>query len=636
MIPGSPGDTAGPVTAPLAARAGGGLDPTHAAVGAWSGGAFMPFGVPLEEERLCSLLRPGGGLRTVLSADVYGKGAADRLLGRALEGVPRESYCLIGGVGHDFYEGVRAGRGGYQRFTDPSLRDEAGYAGYLRMAAEFSLERLGVSSFDVLLLHNPDRTGYESEAVWAGMQALREEGLTRKIGIAPGPDNGFVLDLISCLERFGELIDWAMLILNPFEPWPAELALGAAAAHDVGVITRVLDHGGVFWDDVRPMHAFPPGDHRSFRPPGWVEAACRKLERIRPIGERHGLTMLQLAGAWNLAHEAVRCVVPTLAQELGERARPVEDKRAELEAMPARSPLSARELLEIRSVGENRGSVPLKGASRQYSGRERADAWPMSPELEQVAERWGIEPDRDLLCPTDLRDQRERGAPRNGIPQTLDRRLFVSLHAFTGARSLDAIEAALRQSELEGVLYSGLADPLGATLVLMDEDPERMADSGRELLTGEAFTLLEPIPALSMLGRTYGSGHEPALRDWLLDAPRRKLAGDDATWAVWYPLRRTGAFYRLPERERERILAEHGRIGRIFGEAGYADDVRLECFGLDQADNEYVIGLLGPRLDALSRLVKAMRSTEQTSEHMASIGPFFVGRRVAHTIRVPG
>ena len=55
------------------------------------------------------------------------------------------------------------------------------------MATERSLERCGIDHFDVLLLHNPDRTGYASEAVWSGMAALRDAGLTRMIGLAPGP-----------------------------------------------------------------------------------------------------------------------------------------------------------------------------------------------------------------------------------------------------------------------------------------------------------------------------------------------------------------------------------------------------------------------------------------------------------------
>ena len=96
------------------------------------------------------------------------------------------------------------------------------------MATERSLERCGVDRFDVLLLHNPDRIGYSSEAVWEGMRALREEGLADALGVAPGPANGFTLDVILCLERFAEVIDWTMIILGPMEPWPGELVLGAA------------------------------------------------------------------------------------------------------------------------------------------------------------------------------------------------------------------------------------------------------------------------------------------------------------------------------------------------------------------------------------------------------------------------
>ena len=96
------------------------------------------------------------------------------------------------------------------------------------MAVERSLERCGTDSFELLLLHNPDRRGFESPEVWDALRELRDDGLTAALGVAPGPANGFTLDVIGCFERYGELIDWAMLILNPFEPWPGELALDAA------------------------------------------------------------------------------------------------------------------------------------------------------------------------------------------------------------------------------------------------------------------------------------------------------------------------------------------------------------------------------------------------------------------------
>lgn len=372
-------------------------EPGRSAIGTWSGGRFLHFGAPLEEDRLAALLRPGEGIDTVLTADAYGTGEADKVLGRALGGVAREDYSLVAAVGHDFYEGKRNGPKGFPRFTDASLRGPDDYASYLRMATEKSLERVGASRFDLLLLHNPDRIGYSSEVVWDGMGALREAGLTAKIGVAPGPANGFTLDLISCLERFGERIDWAMIILNPMEPWPGELVLDAAARHEVKVITRVVDYGGLFWDDLRPGMELAEGDHRGFRPAGWIEAGLEKLDRLRPFAERAELTPMGLSCQWNLAHPAVECVAPTLIQEVGPEARTIESERAELAAIPAEGRLSDEDVAAIRAIGDNTGRMALKGANPTFEGEEQPDRWPLSQDLVEVGGRWGIDPERDLV-----------------------------------------------------------------------------------------------------------------------------------------------------------------------------------------------------------------------------------------------
>jgi aryl-alcohol dehydrogenase-like predicted oxidoreductase len=371
--------------------------PGRVAVGTWSGGRFMHFGEAIDDDRFEALITPGDGIDTVLTADVYGAGEADAMLGRALDGVDRQTTCIVGAVGHDFYEGERNGPKGFPRFTDPALRGPDQYASYLRMAAERSLERCGIDRFDLLLLHNPDRTGYTSEHVWAGMAALRDAGLTSMIGVAPGPANGFTLDLIDCLERYGELLDWAMIILNPLEPWPGELVLGAAAQADVQLITRVVDYGGLFFDDLLPGQELAKGDHRGFRPPGWIEAGRARVEPMRPIAQRAGLTMIQLACQWNLAHGPVACTAPTLIQEVGPRAKRIEDKRAELAALPERQLLSDDDVATIRSLGDNTGSMLLKGANPEFSGEEQPDRWHLDERLQSVAQRWEIEPGRDLV-----------------------------------------------------------------------------------------------------------------------------------------------------------------------------------------------------------------------------------------------
>lgn len=356
----------------------------------------MHFGQEISEQRLHKLLAPGEGIDTVISADVYGEGAADTLLGQAIAGAQRDSFCLVGAIGHDFYEGTREGAKGFPRFTDPRLREPASYAAYIRSATERSLRRLGSDHLDLLLLHNPDSIGYSSEAVWEGMQAVRDAGLAAAIGVAPGPANGFTLDLIDCFERFGALIDWAMVILSPMEPWPGQLVLDAARRHDVSLITRVVDYGGLFHGDVRPGHSFAQRDHRAFRPAGWVERGSEKLEAMAPYAQRHDLSTLQLACCWNLSQHPVACVAPTLIQEQGDHARPIEDKRADLAGVPAASPLSEAEVRELAAIGDNSGSMALKGASADYEGEPAADRWPLSERLRELAGRWQIVPERDL------------------------------------------------------------------------------------------------------------------------------------------------------------------------------------------------------------------------------------------------
>ena len=155
------------------------------------------------------------------------------------------------------------------------------------------------------------------------------------------------------------------------------------------ILTRVVDYGGLFHGEMRPGHQFRDGDHRSYRPDGWVEAGYDKIRHMRPIAERHGLTLLQFACAWNLSQAPVECVVPTFIQEAGEGARGIEDQIREFAALPGVR-LSPAEVEEVRAIGDNTGCMPLKGASQRHESSERPDEWPMRPDLLALADRYGL------------------------------------------------------------------------------------------------------------------------------------------------------------------------------------------------------------------------------------------------------
>ena len=83
--------------------------------------------------------------------------------------------------------------------------------------------------------------------------------------------------------------------------------------------------------------------------------------------------------------------------------------------------------------------------------------------------------------------------------------------------------------------------------------------------------------------------------------------------------------FRLSPQEQGTVIREHSVLGRAYGDADLAHDVRLACHGLDVNDNDFVIGLVGRELHPLSHLVQVMRKTVQTSQYIHALGPFFVG-----------
>lgn len=228
--------------------------------------------------------------------------------------------------------------------------------------------------------------------------------------------------------------------------------------------------------------------------------------------------------------------------------------------------------------------------------------------------------------PIEKPDLSEKGAARDGQPQAMDRRLFMQLLALGNSKDSQGLADALEAASVRGVLYEDLNDAAGVAILAIHEDPDFFIGPLRRMLSQPPFDALSTKPQYTMFGRTYAIGYEPDLEETLFHRPTRTALNQDWPWAIWYPLRRRGEFQGLSEQVQRGILMEHGSIGRAFGEADYAHDIRLACHGLDQSDNDFVIGLTGKELYPLSAIVQTMRKTQQTSRYLERLGPFFVGK----------
>lgn len=230
--------------------------------------------------------------------------------------------------------------------------------------------------------------------------------------------------------------------------------------------------------------------------------------------------------------------------------------------------------------------------------------------------------DPAVVRPLDLS---EKG--RNGREVTsLDRRLFMKFTAFTKVTNAAAACKAIKKSGLTAAVYADANDPHGIGVMVASEDPADFVGSLREVFNTAPFADYEYNSEFDMLGRSYSIGYEPDLEFTLITRPQKNLTDPRNQWVVWYPLQRAKNFYVLPEDKQKSILGEHGTLAKRYGAGGHATDIRLACHGLDKVDNDFVVGLLGPNLHPLSAVVQEMRRTEQTSQYLDRLGPFFIGK----------
>lgn len=275
------------------------LDITVIGFGAWAIGGDV-WGRTDDEESMRALHRAVDlGVNLVDTADVYGDGHSERLVGRLRRERPGEEIVVATKAGRRLSPHVA---GGYTRENLGAFVDR-------------SLTNLGCDAVDLLQLHCPPGEVYEMPEVFGVLDDLVAAGKVRHYGVS--------VERVQEARRAVEYprVQSVQIIFNMFRPRPAEEFFPVARARRVAVLARVPLASGLLTGKYRPDTAFAPTDHRSFNRRGeafdagetfsGVEYArgLEAVEALRPLVP-NGATMAQLALRWILMHPEVTCAIP--------------------------------------------------------------------------------------------------------------------------------------------------------------------------------------------------------------------------------------------------------------------------------------------------------------------------------------
>ncbi len=265
--------------------------------GAWAIGA--EWGSVNDHESLAALHRAvDGGVNFFDTADVYGMGRSERLLGQLRR--ERKEEVIVA---------TKAGR----RLT-PHTAD--GYhAKNLAGFVEDSLRNLQSDCLDLLQLHCPPTEVYYRPEVFGALDDLVKAGKIRYYGVSVER----VEEALKAIEFPN--VQSVQIIFNCFRQRPAELFFSEARKRQTGILARVPLASGLLTGKLSAGSRFEPNDHRQFNRHGEqfdrgetfsgvdYELALEAVEEIRRVLPA-GFTMAQLALRWILMFDAVSCAIP--------------------------------------------------------------------------------------------------------------------------------------------------------------------------------------------------------------------------------------------------------------------------------------------------------------------------------------
>ena len=265
--------------------------------GAWAIGSS--WGAVDDRTSLAALHKAADlGVNFFDTADVYGNGRSERLIGKLLRERPEKIYVAT-------KAGRRLSPHVAEKYTPQALRK----------FVEDSLKNLRVEALDLLQLHCPPTAVYYEPAVFDALDQMVKAGKLRNYGVSVEK----VEEALKAIEYPG--VKTVQIIFNIFRQRPAELFFREARTRWIGVIARVPLASGLLSGRMSRSTRFSTDDHRAFNRRGQAFdrgetfsgvdytrglAAVEEIRKLLP----HGMTMAQLALRWILMHPAVSCAIP--------------------------------------------------------------------------------------------------------------------------------------------------------------------------------------------------------------------------------------------------------------------------------------------------------------------------------------
>ena len=268
-----------------------GLTVSEIGFGAWAIGGNAhgnSYGPTNDDESIAAVRRAVDlGVEFFDTADVYGWGHSEEVLGEALAG-RRDEVRLATKVGGDFYHG------GVRMNFDPS---------YIAFALERSLRRLRTDRVDLYQLHNPPAETMADPAMYDVLDALKAEHKLDHYGVSVHEP----VEALLCLEAGRpEVLQIPFSLFR--QEWVTELFQEARKAN-VGIIGREPLGNGFLGGKIRPGARFPPGDIRHHWPPSMIAARATAADHLAFLATS-GRTMAQAALQFVLAFPAVSVAIP--------------------------------------------------------------------------------------------------------------------------------------------------------------------------------------------------------------------------------------------------------------------------------------------------------------------------------------